>query len=160
MRFYKYLSICIIGLLLFACSKEDDSLPESVASNSTVPQSTPTTFEFTGTMLVDKYDSNGAAVSYYPMANIISKLEGTKPAFKLSANNINGEALKGVVINSININVPGMSFYNIGSGEGLFIGGVYDGIYSGDSLKYKVLYKDVGKNDIYLQYKGKLTNSY
>jgi hypothetical protein len=145
---------------LFACSKEDNSLPESVAQDVTFPQSTPTTFEFTGTMLVDKYDSNGAAVSYYPMANIISKLEGTKPAFKLSANNINGEALKGVVINSININVPNISFYSLTAGEGLFVGGVYDGVYSGDSLKYKVLYKDVGKNDIYLQYKGKLTNSY
>ncbi|MCB9361552.1 MAG: hypothetical protein H6587_09520 [Flavobacteriales bacterium] len=160
MRFYKYLMICVIGLSLFACSKEDNSLPESEVAENPIPQSDPTTFEFTGTMLIDKYDSNGTAVSNYPLGNVMSKLEGTKPTFKLSANNINGEALKGVVINSINISVPSTSFYSLSAGQGLFVGGVYDGVYTTDSLKYKVIYKDAAKNDIYIEYKGRLTNSY
>ena len=152
--------IILLGVCLLAisCSKNDNSLPDPVIESSVGVAADPTYFVFTGNIEVDKYDSNSTPVASYILPNKISTLNGIKPSFVLT-NNINGDALKGEVSNSINISITNTSFYTLASGTGVFQNGV-SGVYSGDSLKYQILYQDYYKNNIYLNFKGKLTNSY
>tara|TARA_R110001592_G_scaffold119491_5_gene322652 strand:- start:3919 stop:4398 length:480 start_codon:yes stop_codon:yes gene_type:complete len=146
-------------LILLGCTKTDNSLPESVATTTSTPVSNPTNFVFTGTMMVDKYDSNNTAITNYPLLNVVSSLHGVKPSFQLNTN-VNGEALKGEISNSIDVSITNITFSSFASGTGIFSSGVYNGSYTSDSLYYTVLYKDAYKNNIYLNYSGQLTSSY
>ena len=158
MKFYKYLSICSIVLSLFACSKEDNSLPESVVTTN-VSQPTPTMFIFTGDVEVDKYDSNSVQIANYTLPGKVSTLNGSNPDYTIT-NNINGTSLKCEVINTIEVYIPVGAFFSFSSGTGVFINGVYNGFYSTDSLSYQVMYTDYDKNNIYLNFRGELTDSY
>jgi len=110
-------------------------------------------------MLVDKYDSNGTAITNYTLTNSYSNLTGTEPNYQLSTD-INASALKGETTNSISVNIPNDYMSSIGSGTGIFVGGIITGFYNGDSLYYRVLYKDFDNNNIFLDYQGQLTDSH
>jgi hypothetical protein len=159
MRSSFFITALFVILFLTSCTKNDDSIPESVATGKATPQPTPTTFVFTGKMLVDKYDSNNTAITNYPLLNVVSVLIGGMPNYQLSTN-INGSALKGEISNVIDVSITNAAFTSFAPGTGIFSSGVYNGQYTTDSLYYTVFYKDVYKNNIYLNYSGQLTNSY
>lgn len=154
----KYFFYLLVVLAFMSCSKNDNSLPDPVVPTP-VSNPNPTTFVFMGNVEVEKFDSNSTPLANYIIPNKQSILSGTTPDFVLS-NNINASALKGEQSNSINVYIPSTIFYSFASGTGVFQGGVFNGYYSGDSLKYQMLYTDFDKNNIHLYFKGQLTNSY
>lgn len=158
----KFLIPFVLVLLVgFSCSKDDTSVPSapSGSGQGTVPTTTHTNFIYTGTMLVTKYDSNWVAVANYPLTNVNSKIVGTNPNYTLSTP-FDASSLKGATNNVIPVNISTNYFNEYTGGTGIFIDGVTNGYNNKDSLIYRVLYKDVAKNNIYLDYSGKLTSSY
>lgn len=155
-----YLILVSFLLVLFACNKEDKSLPVSNAPANTGNGSTQhTTFVFTGNMGVDKNDSLWAPVTTYTAPNIVSTVFGTSPNYALSTSFV-ATSLKGETNNNISINVSNNYFQSYNPGTGIFNQGVLNGFYGSDSLYYRVLYKGLNKSNVYLTYSGKLTNSY
>ena len=148
-----------IVVVLIGCSKNDNSLPDPGSSVTTSGNSVHTVFNFLGNLIVDKYDSNGAAISNYTLTNSYSNLTGTEPDYQLSTN-INASALKGETTNTISVTIPNTYISNFGAGTGIFVGGIINGSYTGDSLHYRVLYKDFDNNNIFLDYHGQLTDSH
>jgi len=151
--------VVLFSVIMFGCSKNDNSLPDPGAPVAVSGSETHTVFNFSGNMLVDKYDSNGTAITNYTLTNSYSNLTGTEPNYQLSTD-INASALKGETTNSISVNIPNDYMSSIGSGTGIFVGGIITGFYNGDSLYYRVLYKDFDNNNIFLDYQGQLTDSH
>ena len=151
----------LLIVFFFSCSKEDNSVPSSPSSSGqgTSPTTTLTNFIYTGTMLVTKYDSSWNAVSNYPLSNVNSKMVGISPSYVLSTT-FDASSLKGIANSLIPINIQNNYFTEYTGGSGIFIDGVTNGYNTKDSLFYRVLYKDVAKNNIYLDYSGKLSSSY
>ncbi|HRN43034.1 MAG TPA: hypothetical protein PK649_13325 [Vicingus sp.] len=84
---------------------------------------------------------------------------GTNPNYVLSTS-FDGSALKGEVKSEINVEVPTTTFYNLNAGTGVFINGVINGVFTSDSLKYRVYLVGANNNNVYLNYSGKLTSSF
>lgn len=156
------ITLLLIALFFFACSKEDNSVssaPSGTAQTPTTPTEH-TTFIYLGTMSVEKYDSSWNVISNYPLLNVNSKIVGTRPNYVLSSN-FDASNLKGEPNSSIAVNIPTDYFSEFTSGTGIFAGGVMAGYNTRDSLYYRVLYIDISNNNkIFLDYSGKLTSSY
>lgn len=152
--------LTVLILLFFSCNKEDKSIPISDASNNQSNGSVShTTFIFTGNMEVDKNDSLWVFVTNYTATNVTSTMFGTGNNFTLSSNFV-ATSLKGETNNNIPVNVSNNYFSTYNPGTGIFNQGVLNGFYSSDSLYYKVLYKGINKSNVYLTFKGELSNSY
>jgi len=160
MRKILLLPLGLILLIGFSCSKEDKSIPVSDASdNNGPPPAAHTTFIFTGTMLVDKNDSLWVPVTNYTATNVKSTIFGTGPNYTLSSG-FNATALKGETNNVIPVTITNNYFSTYAVGTGIFNQGVLNGFYSNDSLYYRVIYKGVNKSNVFMDFKGRLTNSY
>lgn len=150
----------LIGLFFLSCKKEEDKTPVDPFPVLTPAPSNHTNFIFTGTMNVDKYDSNWVSITNYSINQVTSKLLGTKPDFQLSTT-FDASNLKGQTPNNIPVNIPNNSFSAFSNGVGIFSIGVMNGYYSKDSLYYHVVYHDQNNdNNFYLDFSGKLTSSY
>lgn len=154
-----YFPILFSLIILFSCSKEEDS-----ASSINIPvgsggASAHTTFVFTGSMQVDKNDSNWVHISNYAVPNTTSKMIKETSNYTLSTN-FDATVLKGEVIHSIPVEIPTHYFSAYSGGVGIFEIGVIDGYFDNDSLYYHVLYQDADSNNIYLDFTGLLTDSY
>jgi hypothetical protein len=154
--------LLLLTFFFFSCSKEDQSIPPPTGETNQTPvvPTGPTTFIYTGIMLVNKYDSSWNAISTYPIFNINSKIVGTKPDYVLSST-FDASNLKGLTNSTIPVNIQTNSFYAFTNGTGIFTGGVINGYNTRDSLYYRVFFIDgTNSNKIYLDYSGKLTSSY
>lgn len=154
------LFILSMALLITSCYKEKKLEPTPpIPLNSGNPIADRTNFIFSGNMFIEKFDSLGNLITNYTVYSVASKMVGTKPNYLLSTN-FDGSALKGEVKNEINVEVPGNSFFNLSAGSGIFVNGVINGVFNSDSLKYRVYIVGTNNNNIYLNYKGKLTSSF
>ncbi|MCB9334695.1 MAG: hypothetical protein H6586_00980 [Flavobacteriales bacterium] len=155
----RYFIIALLFIFLFACKKEEESVgyiaPE-ISNGSTAH----TTFEFSGVMNVDKYDSLWNPITNYNVNLVESKMLKQVDNYSLSTN-FNGASLKGETLNSILVEVINNNFSTYNAGTGIFELGVLNGYFtSNDSLYYRVLFETIDNNKIYLKYEGNLINSY
>lgn len=152
--------ILSVALVLTSCYKEKKLEPTPpIPLNTGNPPAAHTNFIFSGNMFVEKYDSLGNPVTNYTVYTVASKMIGNNPNYVLSTN-FDGSALKGEVKSEINVEVPTTTFYNLNAGTGVFINGVINGVFTSDSLKYRVYLVGANNNNVYLNYRGKLTSSF
>lgn len=154
------LFILSMAFFFTSCYKEKKLEPSApIPLNTGTTPAAHTNFIFSGSMFVEKFDSLGNPITNYTEYSVASKMIGTKPNYLLSTS-FDGSALKGEVKSEINVEVPGDSFFNLSAGSGVFVNGVINGFFNSDSLKYRVYIVGTNNNNIYLNYKGKLTSSF
>ncbi|MGE0562834.1 MAG: hypothetical protein AB7O47_13540 [Flavobacteriales bacterium] len=149
----------LILLISFSCSKEDKSISETVTDSSSSGSSPHTTFNYSGSFAINKYDSNWVFINNYYAPTELSILVKNTSNYTLSTN-FDASLLKGLTNNVIQVAIPSNYFSTNIPGTGIFNNGIINGYNVKDSLYYKVLYKGVNKSNVYLDFKGKLTSSY
>jgi len=155
-----FLFITAFALIFASCSKEEQSESTiAIPTGTGGGTSEPTTFVFTGSMAVDKNDSNWVDISNYIIPGTESRVFKATSNYIVSTN-FDATSLKGEVIHSIPVDIPNNYFSGFADGVGIFTIGIIDGYYGNDSLYYHVLYQDADSNNIYLDFTGKLTNSF